>query len=114
MVEDESNADMAAMLDAIQVFRQVDSEIQAQTVAILLYIAVKRKPVLMQELSDALGISQASVSRNVAVWSNLHWKQKPGHNLVESWENPENRRQKFVDLTQKGRLFIKMVERALS
>lgn len=51
----------------------------------------------------SLGISKSSVSRNVAALSQLHRLGRPGHNLVEAYEDPEDRRNKRVRLTSKGR-----------
>jgi DNA-binding MarR family transcriptional regulator len=114
MAHDEDDSDLEALLEAIQVFRGLEPEIQAQAVALLLYVAVKADPVLMQDISDALQMSQSSVSRNVAVLGELHWRGRTGLGLVDAWENPENRRQKFVALTLKGKTFVRTIKRAMA
>lgn len=113
MADSEPDSELEALLYAVQAFRGLDPEIQAQTVATFLFIAMKNRPVLMQELTDAIDVSQASISRNVAVLSEVHRKGKAGHKLIEAWENPDNRRQKFVQLTQRGHMFVKTLRRAL-
>jgi DNA-binding MarR family transcriptional regulator len=114
MAHDESDFDLAALLEAVQVFRSLDPEIQAQAVAVLLFVAMKNRPVLMGEIGEALNISQSSVSRNVAVLGELHWRGRQGLRMLDAWENPDNRRQKFVALTLRGKTFVKTVQRALS
>jgi DNA-binding MarR family transcriptional regulator len=114
MAHDKNDSDLAAMLEAVQVFRSIDPEIQAQAVAILLYVAMKDRPVLMQDIGEALNISQSSVSRNVAVLGKIHWRGRRGLGLLDAWENPDNRRQKFVALALRGETFVKTVQRALT
>jgi DNA-binding MarR family transcriptional regulator len=49
-----------------------------------------------------MGVSQASVSRAIAALGELHRLGKPGYNLVETHEDPEERRRKIVFLSKKG------------
>lgn len=86
-------------------FRDLDPEIQAQTVLTYLLVAAApdKEPPSMKELERRLGISSSSVSRNVAALSEMHRLGKPGHDLVEAYEDPMDRRNKLVRLTPKGR-----------
>lgn len=92
-------------LRLIERFRELDAEMQAQTVAIFLYIANSPVPVKMQDIADDLGLAQSSVSRNVAALSDWTRHRKKGHNLVEAFEDPMERRRKLVRLTTKGKRF---------
>lgn len=53
------------------------------------------------------GLSQASMSRNVAALSKWHRHEKPGHDLVFHDENPMIRRTKLIRLTKKGECLAK-------
>jgi len=92
-------------LRLIERFRELDAEMQAQTVAIFLYIANSPVPVKMQDIADDLGLAQSSVSRNVAALSDWTRHRTKGHNLVEAFEDPMERRRKLVRLTTKGKRF---------
>ena len=67
------------------------------------FIAVALQPgITMKELSERVGISQASCSRNVAALSRVHRLNKAGMDLVVAAEDPMERRRKVVKLTAKG------------
>ena len=98
---------LSQILQVIERFRELDSEIQTQTVAVFLTVAKHPVPIKMQDIADDLGLAQSSVSRNVAwlgSWSRHH---KKGQELVEAYEDPTERRRKLVRLTAKGTRFAK-------
>ena len=90
------------MLQAVEAFRQFDPEMPAQTISVFLAIAYHGE-ISMARLKTLLGIAQSSVSRNVSMLSATTRHGKPGPNLLRSWENPDNRREKLVTLTVQGR-----------
>jgi len=97
----------------IEEFRKLDSEMQAQTMLALLYIARMDKtdsPATVKDVGEYLGVSTAAASRNVAALSAWSRHQKPGHDLIEATENPAFRSQKFIRLTTKGKRMIKTLE----
>ena len=94
------------LLGAIDGFRGVDEQLPMQMAQALLLIA-KRPGLTMQELSQETGLSQSSCSRNVAALSKWHRHQKPGHDLVESMDDPRERRRKVMFLTRRGKKVVK-------
>ena len=94
---------MRTLANAINAFRELDAEIQPQTILAYLYVAGSKEPVPMRDLQTRLGVASSSASRNVALLSKLNRYGKPGHDLVEIYENPEDRRYKLVRLTSRGR-----------
>ena len=101
----------ATMFQFMAEFRKLDNEIQAQTVQTFLAIAMnKNDKVPMADLSDLLGVSQASCSRNVAFFTDWTRKKVKGPNLLGSKEDPMERRRKLVYLTPKGKQFYNSLE----
>ena len=98
------------LLRQIELFRTLDPEIQAQGLSTFLTIAKNDpSPISMRDLAESVGIAQSSCSRNVASLGKIHRHGRPGHQLVESYEDPMDRRIKLVKLTQKGRRFAQML-----
>lgn len=92
---------LAVIEEVLKRFRDFDQEMQMQTAQT--FIAVAMQPgITMKELSEKVGISQASCSRNVSALSRVHRLNKPGMDLVVVAEDPMERRRKVVKLTPKG------------
>ncbi len=91
MKETESGG-IAPLYNAVEKLRVLDQEMQLQQVATYLAVAA-RGEIKMRDLADLVGLSQASVSRNVAALSDWHRLRRPGLGLVEAYE----------DLGSKGR-----------
>ena len=88
----------------IEEFRKLDTEMQAQTMMAFLYISrMQDSNVTVRDVGEYLGITSASASRNIAALSKWHRHGKPGHDLVEAYENPARRIEKFIRLTPKGK-----------
>ncbi len=102
------------MLKAIERFREIDAEMQAQSMAILLKIAKHPVPLKMAEIAEELGLSQSTVSRNVGYLGKLNRHKEQGHQLVEALEDPMERRRKLVRLTAKGKRFIKSLSEIIN
>lgn len=66
----------------IEVFRELNSEMPMQTASIFLMIAMK-PGVHQRDLPDLLGLSQASISRNIQNLSKMTRQGSPGLDLIE-------------------------------
>ena len=105
--ETERQENLSQILKVIERFRELDAEVQTQTVAVFLVVAKHPVPMKMQDIANELGLAQSSVSRNVGwlgSWSRHH---KKGQELLEAYEDPMERRRKLVRLTAKGTRFAK-------
>lgn len=92
-----------ALLEGLQLIREETKypDIQTQTVVAFLVVATHGE-MPMAGLAKHMKTTTASVSRNMAVLANGS-KGKPGLELVETWEDPMDRRFKTVRLTARGK-----------
>ena len=103
----ESSTNLGMLFRQVETFRTIDPEIQAQAMSTLLVVAIADpEPITMRDIGIRTGTAQSSVSRNVAMLGKIHRKGQSGHGLVDSYEDPMNRRVKLVKLTPKGTRFI--------
>ena len=103
----ESSTNLGTIFRQVETFRTIDPEIQAQAISTLLVVALADpEPITMRDIGIRTGTAQSSVSRNVAMLGKIHRKGQSGHGLVDSYEDPMNRRVKLVKLTPKGTRFI--------
>ncbi|TPI83492.1 winged helix DNA-binding protein [Mesorhizobium sp. B2-8-9] len=89
------------MLGLLDEFAKLDPEMQIQQISVFLRI-VEKPDLSMRELEQLTGLSSSSVSRNVSALSKVHRKGQPGHDLVATYEDTQDRRIKRVKPTPKG------------
>jgi len=101
---------MGRMIDAIRVMRSYHPHIESQTCEVFLEIAradtrddEKARGIYMKDLASSVGIAQSSASRSIALLSKYLKHGTDGLEWVESFEDPMNRRQKTLRLTDKGK-----------
>lgn len=96
------NESFAKLDDIYQCFQEYDTEMLVQTMRTFLNVAMANEPISMQKLVINLNMPQSTLSRNVATLSAINRHREKGHELVESFEDPTDRRNKLVKLTYKG------------
>jgi DNA-binding MarR family transcriptional regulator len=96
----------------MDLIRLMDSEMPAQLVSCLLYIA-SHKDCHKQAMEEYLNISVASGSRNTDWLSKKHRLGKPGLNLITKERDPSNGRRLVLKLTNKGEQLIKQIRTTL-
>lgn len=109
----DSKGTVQGLKTLLSVFREVDPEMPAQQMMVLLAVA-EEPDLTMAKLAEVVGISQSSTSRNVAALAQVHRKGLPGHDLVFAYEDPMERRRKLVRLTSKGTRLMAKVEEAMA
>lgn len=104
---------LASLMSALDVLRAESGspDIQAQTIQCFLAVAL-RSEVPMSQIQEAIGMSQASVSRNVARLGRGLSPKEAGLGWVESFEDPWNRRTRIVRVTARGRVVADRVAEA--
>lgn len=97
--------EVSTLIRVLEALRELDPDMPIQYALSFLTVA-RHEGLSIRELSERLGIAQSSASRNVAALSRWHSFGKPGHDLVQSEEDPRERRRKVVTLTSKGRALV--------
>lgn len=85
--------------------KEVDSELQLQTLRCLLFVAV-RGTCSQKDLETSLGLTNASASRNISYWTDRRFDRKPGKGFIDRVDDDFDRRSKSLTLTKKGKDFI--------
>lgn len=89
----------------VRVLRTISPDMPMQQAEVL--IAIANKPGLtMTGLATLTGLSQSSISRNIAAMSKFHRLGKPGLDLVEAVTDPRETRRRLVYLTAKGKMYV--------
>lgn len=86
----------------IEEMRKIDPEMQAHTINIFVMVCMN-PGITMKDLGNRLGVSQATMSRNIAALGKVHRLNRPGYDLLQAEEDPIERRRKVVNLTAKGK-----------
>ena len=85
----------------LEELRKLAPEMQMQTALVLLYAALNPEQT-MRELGERIGISQAAMSRNVALLGKGLKPGVEGFGLLTAEEDPYERRRKIIKVTTKG------------
>ena len=95
-----------------ELFRVKDTEVPGQLVSVFCYIA-SHNPCNLQAISEALGMSHNSTSRNTDWLSTHHRLGKAGMGLITKIDDPFDMRRKVVKLTPKGEKMIQTIKEIL-
>lgn len=98
-----SSQPMNKLLSVITEFRQLDTDIQTDTMLVFCLVALN-PGITSRDIQINTGMSQSAVSRHLAKLSELFSKETPGLNLVENIEDPADRRTKRSYLKHRGRV----------
>ncbi len=101
------------MIKAVRTLQAIDPRMQLQTVMCFLMVA-NFGPCHMSNIQETANLSQASVSRNCSALGLYQRGGQKGFGLVETWEDPMNRKSKLVKLTPKGEALKDALYEALS
>ena len=92
------------LLKIIEEMRKFDPHMESQTIAVFFYVCYNggANGVSMQSISKELDLAQSTVSRNCYKLGDKTEKG-PGIGLLQSFEDPMERRRKLVRLTARGK-----------
>ena len=101
------------LLEAIEWIRTLDHDMPVQTLSTFLFVSTHGPECDQKELTEYLGMTQSTASRNVSYLSKRHRHGAPGMGVLESVENPEDRRYKVLRLTDKGKKLAAWLDQLL-
>lgn len=85
--------------------REVDADMNINQVAVFMWVALNEGRTQV-ELRTGLNMASSTSSRCLAALSKVHRLGKPGLDLIEWVENPDDRRAKLLYLTTRGRHLV--------
>lgn len=85
--------------------RELDADMPMNQAVCFAWIALNEGRTQV-ELRQDLDMASSTSSRSLAALSKVHRLGKPGLNLIEWVENPEDRRAKLLFLTTRGRHLV--------
>ena len=98
--------------DAIKLLSGIsaaDPEMPLGQAKCLFIIAQAEDGLSLTDISKKAGVGLATASRNIAALGKINRKREPGLKLIESFEDPMERRKKIIRLTAKGRTTVKRI-----
>lgn len=87
----------------------VDPEMPLGQAKCLFIIAQEEEGMSLTDIAKMAGIGLATASRNIAALGKINRKREEGLQLIESFEDPMERRKKIIRLTAKGKTTIKRI-----
>lgn len=77
---------------------------------LLLAVAGHQGHPTFEELGEAVGLSNSSISRSIRALGATNRKGERGFGLVETFQDPDDGRRFKVQLTQRGQALIRQIE----
>ena len=90
-------------------FNALDSKMQVSTVLALVEIAIAnedKQDITTKDLEKAMGVMSGTASRNTYYWGDGHKMMSGAFGFVKVEMNPDDRRRRTLNLTEKGKFFI--------
>lgn len=101
--------DMNELLNTLELFAEIDPNMQVSTAMTFLYVA-RRPGCTQKDVETAFRMTNAAASRNVSYWTSMKLYNTPGVGFLQREEDPQDRRFKILTLTQAGQTFVKRME----
>ena len=89
------------LMDVLDLFRDLDSEMPVQTIMTFLLIC-QQEDISLREISRQLDMSQSAASRNIGVFTDWTWLKREGHRLIKFTPDPMDMRRKRISITAQG------------
>ena len=99
-------------LAAIQLFRELDGDMQMPMAASFLLVALN-DGVSRTEVMKALGVAGSTATRTLMGLMESGRLGRPGHGLIDQRVNPDERRWRMHSLTPSGRRFLKRLAKII-
>lgn len=87
----------------------IDHEMPLQQARCLFVIAQSEEGMSLSDIAKKVGIGLATASRYISALGKINRKKEDGLQLIESFEDPMERRKKIIRLTPKGRIAVRKI-----
>jgi DNA-binding MarR family transcriptional regulator len=87
----------------------VEADMSLQQVRCLFIIAASEEGMSLSDIAKKVGIGLATASRYISALGKLNRHREEGLQLIESFEDPMERRKKVIRLTTKGKIAIRKI-----
>lgn len=94
-----------SLLKCMEDFRALEEQMPMQKAAVFLLVAL-HEGCTMRQLSNWLGVSLSTCSRNLAALGDVHRNGDPGLRVITLTNDPADPRRKLAFLTPKGQQII--------
>lgn len=102
--------DLAQLGRALEAFSaQEPTHLYVHTVQVFLEVA-RRGQCTYEEISEALNLTNSSVSRVINAIGHTHRSGRPGYGWVETFRDPDEGRRFLVRLTSKGEALARLIK----
>lgn len=91
-------------IEFLQRAAEIDPEMPLQQLHCLLVVAEAEEGTSLTDLAKKVGIGLATASRYVGALGKINRRREEGLKLIESFEDPMERRKKIIRLTKKGHI----------
>lgn len=87
----------------------IDPEMPLGQAKCLFVVAEEEEGMSLSEIAKRAGIGLATASRHIGALGKINRKKEEGLLLIESFEDPMERRKKIIRLTKKGRITVNKI-----
>lgn len=96
-----------AVLRIVKKFRELDPDIQFSVAQVFLMVAeAGDEGVSLTDIADRGNLGLSSVSRHVAALGKINRRHEEGFGLIQTHEDPMERRRRLCTLTSTGKAFL--------
>jgi len=103
------------ILRIVSKFRDLDPDITFSVACVLLLVAkAGDEGISLTEVAEKSGLGLSSVSRHCAYLGKINRHHEEGYNLIQTHEDPMERRRRLATLTGKGKAFINQLTKEVA
>ena len=93
----------------LEMVSAIDNEMPLQQARCLFIVATSDEGMSLSDIARKAGIGLATASRYIGALGKINRKREEGLQLLESFEDPMERRKKIIRLTSKGRAVVRRI-----
>ena len=88
--------------------KELDYDVPYPALQVFLYVA-KHQGCQQKDVEENLGLTNASASRNVSIWTDRRADRRPGFGFITRDFDPYDQRYRVLNLTEAGKAFYEKI-----